>query len=123
LPSASKWKILNSTVQGHLKADEPLAKPCYTGDLERCQEINAKYLDSFTLEDSPIGYQYSAIDTCAPLNYLKPLAGQPMCDPGTAPVYSINVTNPNHVAAGIEFAKENNVRLVIKNTGQDVRGR
>jgi dihydrodipicolinate reductase len=42
-----------------------------------------------------------------------------MCDLGNAPVYSINVTNPNHVAAGIEFAKENNVRLVIKNTGQD----
>lgn len=122
-PSALKWKALNSTVQGRLIANEPIAKPCYAGDMERCQEISADYLDSFTLEESPVGYQYSAIDTCAPLNSSKPLAGKPMCDLGNSPIYSINATGPAHVAAGIKFAKENNVRLVIKNTGHDVRWR
>ncbi|GAD93892.1 conserved hypothetical protein [Paecilomyces variotii No. 5] len=122
-PSALKWKALNSTVRGRLIANEPLAMPCYTGDMERCQEISAGYLDSFTLEKSPIGYQYSPIDTCAPLNTSEPLAGQPMCDLGNAPVYSINATESDHVAAGIKFAKDNNVRLVIKSTGHDIRGR
>jgi hypothetical protein len=46
-----------------------------------------------------------------------------MCDLGNTPVYSINATKSEHVAAGIKFAKQNNVRLVIKNTGHDIRGR
>jgi hypothetical protein len=45
-----------------------------------------------------------------------------MCDLGNAPVYSINTTKSDHVAAGIKFAKDNNVRLMIKNMGHDVRG-
>lgn len=49
--------------------------------------------------------------------------GKPICDLGNSPVYSIDATKSDHVAAGIKFAKENNVRLVIKNTGHDVRHR
>lgn len=41
------------------------------------------------------------------------------CDLGNYAVYSINVTGPEDVARGIQFAKTNNVRLVIKNTGHE----
>ncbi|KAF7167912.1 hypothetical protein CNMCM6106_003282 [Aspergillus hiratsukae] len=37
--------------------------------------------------------------------------------------YSINVTGANDVAAGIQFLKKHNVRLVIKNTGHDFLGK
>jgi hypothetical protein len=37
--------------------------------------------------------------------------------------YAINVTSASDVAAGIKFAKNNNIRLVIKNTGHDFLGR
>ncbi|KAK1148467.1 hypothetical protein N8T08_009472 [Aspergillus melleus] len=40
-----------------------------------------------------------------------------------APVYTINATSADDIAAGIKFAKDNNLRLVIKNTGHDVVGR
>jgi len=33
--------------------------------------------------------------------------------------YSINVTGADDVVAGIKFAKANNIRLVIKNTGHE----
>jgi hypothetical protein len=33
--------------------------------------------------------------------------------------YVINVTGAEDVQAGIKFARENNVRLVIKNTGHE----
>jgi FAD/FMN-containing dehydrogenase len=35
----------------------------------------------------------------------------------------VNATKPEHVQAGINFARENNVRLVVKGTGHDFRGR
>ncbi|CAG8229306.1 unnamed protein product [Penicillium salamii] len=122
-PSIQKWNSLNRTVNGHLIANEPLAKPCYDG-LEKnpaqCQKISKVYQDSLFREASPIGFTYPVVDTCAPIN--GSIAGSPVCDLGSASVYSVNTTKPADVAAGIKFAKENNLRLVIKNTGHDTVG-
>lgn len=51
------------------------------------------------------------------------------CDPFTSPdtecalgnyaAYSVNVTTPEHIATTVKFAKENNIRLVVKNTGHE----
>jgi len=38
---------------------------------------------------------------------------------GNYVAYSVNVTDADDVVAGVNFAKENNVRLVIKNTGHE----
>jgi hypothetical protein len=37
--------------------------------------------------------------------------------------YAINVSSPADIAAGVEFAQANNIRLVIKNTGHDLLGK
>lgn len=44
--------------------------------------------------------------------------GRP-CELGNYASYSINVTGAEDIIAGITFAKEKNVRLVIKNTGHE----
>ena len=41
------------------------------------------------------------------------------CTLGNYVDYSINITCPEDVAAGLTFAQENNIRLVIKNTGHE----
>ena len=41
------------------------------------------------------------------------------CELGKYVSYSINVEGAEDVIAGIEFAKANDVRLVIKNTGHE----
>jgi hypothetical protein len=41
------------------------------------------------------------------------------CELGNYASYSINVTGADDVIAGIKFARENNIRLVIKNTGHE----
>ncbi|KAE8136429.1 hypothetical protein BDV38DRAFT_272028 [Aspergillus pseudotamarii] len=123
-PSTSKWEGLNNTVHGQLIANEPLATSCYDGlgkNFTQCQRISKVYQEAFFREASPIGFAYPVVDTCAPIN--ASIAGSPVCDLGSASVYSVNATKPADVAAGIKFAKENNVRLVIKNTGHDVRAR
>ncbi|CUS10781.1 unnamed protein product [Tuber aestivum] len=45
------------------------------------------------------------------------------CQIGAYVRYAINVTEPADIIAGIEFAKKNNVRLVIRNTGHDFLGK
>jgi hypothetical protein len=41
------------------------------------------------------------------------------CELGNYAAYSINVTSAGDVIAGIRFAVENNIRLVIKTTGHE----
>lgn len=41
------------------------------------------------------------------------------CEIGNYVEYSINVTSAEDVATGLKFAEENNIRLVIKNTGHE----
>jgi hypothetical protein len=69
----------------------------------------------------PLGYSYPYVSSCPPIN--TTLALYPMCELSTAPVYTINATGAADVAAGIQFAKKNNIRLVIKNTGHDMVAR
>jgi hypothetical protein len=45
------------------------------------------------------------------------------CQIGVYSQYSINVTNSDDVAAGLKFAEDNNIRLVIHNTGHDFGGK
>ncbi|KAJ4344868.1 uncharacterized protein N0V89_012612 [Didymosphaeria variabile] len=45
------------------------------------------------------------------------------CTLGNSPTYSINVTKAEDAIAGVKFAKQHNIRLVVKNTGHDYLGR
>lgn len=45
------------------------------------------------------------------------------CTQGFVPEYVIMAKNRQHVKAGIDFARLNNIRLVIRNTGHDFMGR
>ncbi|KAL3473531.1 FAD-binding domain-containing protein [Aspergillus californicus] len=123
-PSPATWNTLNSTVNGKLIANEPLAKPCYQGpgySAEECQSVAESWDDNVWLAESPIGYSYPLVDTCPPINATIP--GYPTCELGNSPLYSIAATTASDVAAGVKFARENNVRLVIKNTGHDISQR
>ncbi|KAL1872947.1 hypothetical protein Daus18300_004085 [Diaporthe australafricana] len=62
-----------------------------------------------------IAFQNQSCDPFTP-------ASEP-CELGNYASYSINVTGVEDVLAGIQFAKENNIRLVIKNTGHDFMGK
>lgn len=69
----------------------------------------------------PVGYVYPTDDFCPPI---EPSADDVngSCILGAAPVYTINATKPDELATGMAFAKENNIRLVIRNTGHDMMG-
>ena len=53
-------------------------------------------------------------DSCSPFE----LESSP-CLIGDYVYYSVNATGSTDVAAGLKFAQEKNIRLVIKNTGHE----
>lgn len=57
-------------------------------------------------------------NTCSPFT-----SGNASCTMGNLALYAINVTNADDIRRGIEFSKDKNIRLVIRNTGHDYIGR
>ncbi|KXX75975.1 Bifunctional solanapyrone synthase [Madurella mycetomatis] len=127
-PSRRDWARLNATVGGRLIATVPVAHVCHkTGpfsayDEGACEDLVEAFQDAGpeTLCTVPgeIFNPYWQNDSCSP--FTSPWAP---CRLGNRAVYSINVTGPADVQAGLKFAAKNNIRLVIKNTGIDYLGK
>lgn len=45
------------------------------------------------------------------------------CTLGNLVNFAINVSEPSDIAKGIQFATDNNIRLVVRNTGHDYNGK
>ncbi|RDW79360.1 hypothetical protein BP6252_03998 [Coleophoma cylindrospora] len=120
-PTATKWDILNKTVSGRLLQTTPVAAPCYAGpnyDAAECAAVVANWTESPFQADYPIGYIYPQTQSCD-----IPGGNTTTCSLGTSPVYAINATTTSDIIAGIEFARLNNIRLVVKTTGHDILAR
>ncbi|KAL5052320.1 hypothetical protein BDW71DRAFT_202437 [Aspergillus fruticulosus] len=124
-PSASQWAKLNSTIDGRLIATVPLPSVCHNGPIgtfnaDACTAVQSEWTDSTTF-------------IYAPAEVMNPYFQNQSCDPFTSEYrpclldnyasYSIKVTGASDVVAGLKFAREHNVRLVIKNTGHDFAGK
>ncbi|KAH8900965.1 FAD/FMN-containing dehydrogenase [Thozetella sp. PMI_491] len=121
-PSAAAWSQLNSTVGGRLIPTSLTASVCHAPSYNAtaCAALQAAWDQEVTMFSTPEGF-------------MAPLFQNQTCDPFTAPgtpctmgnyvAYSINVTSAADVAAGLKFAHDKNVRLVIKNTGHDYLGK
>ncbi|QBZ55220.1 hypothetical protein PoMZ_00115 [Pyricularia oryzae] len=121
-PSSEEWDRLNSTISGRLVRPVPPGAVCHADQpshsTDGCIATRSQWRDpSFHLGD-PVSVDWDnwANDTCAP----DPEVG---CSDAGYPVYVVNATEPEHVQAGVDFARNNNIRLVVKNSGHDYLGR
>lgn len=62
-------------------------------------------------------------NSCTPFIETNITSDVTSCTLGNIPSYAINVTCAEDIVAGLKFAKDNNIRLVVKNTGHDYQGR
>lgn len=130
-PDANQWQKLNQTVAGSLRVNLPPAVSCYntfqgplgnlsTYDAAKCADVTA----GFTSEQYQINlptaglWTYFTGDTCRP-------TANPTdtCTLGNYGAYYLTATTEKHIQEGIKFAKDNNIRLIIRNTGHDFLGR
>lgn len=113
-PSESEWARLNASINGVLLKPKPAASPCYPGpdhDQARCQFLvsgtssNRFWLDDPLTELAQWTQGSSCVATLTPVGN---------CTRGGFPEYVVNATTANHVQSAVNFARENNIRLVIK---------
>jgi hypothetical protein len=62
-------------------------------------------------------------NSCSPYAPYASADGSGSCTLGNLAQYAIRVTGADDVVTGVNFARRNNIRLTIKNTGHDVQGR
>jgi hypothetical protein len=121
-PSADSWSRLNHTLSGRLLKPSPPGAVCHpsqaTFNLLACPAVQAGWLTTAWHADDPISVSENNWnnDTCLPIPTLP-------CTGAGYPVYVVNASCAEHVKHGVDFARENNVRLIVKGTGHDYLGR
>ncbi|EJD43860.1 FAD binding domain-containing protein [Auricularia subglabra TFB-10046 SS5] len=126
-PSSSRWQTLNATVNGNLQVAFPPGAPCHnslngiaTYNAQKCNEVRANYMNEQWTTDQPIAnlWTFWTNDTCLPTT--NPSTS---CTRGYYGDFVILAKTKEHIKAGVDFAREHNLRLVIRNTGHDFMGR
>ncbi|KAH7392252.1 FAD binding domain-containing protein [Phaeosphaeria sp. MPI-PUGE-AT-0046c] len=121
-PAQDTWATLNSTVNGKLVATVPIGSPCHdpTYDAGACDELKKQWLNPLTHVPSShsIMQSYFANQSCDPFSDRSI-----PCTLGNYVSYSVKATEHWDVIAALEFAKKNDVRVLVRNTGHDFLGR
>lgn len=128
-PTSRQWAQLNASVDGRLIKTIPPGAPCYKKtynvadfkyDIDvysnsSCSAVEAGWhMPTFHDESSSSVMQtYFANNSCNPLDVVG------NCGIGSYVQYAINVTKDADVRAGLTFAQEHNVRLLVRNTGHE----
>jgi FAD binding domain len=127
--SASAWSSLNASVSGALLSTAEIGVPggiCQQGQPNYnetlCSTLQSDWFTSWDpVVTHPVhnAYQNWNNDSCWPF----PTAGL-SCNPLVGyPTYVVNATTTSQVSAAVNFARDNNVRLIVKASGHDFRGR
>ena len=138
-PSTSQWGQFNDSLGGKLIADVPPAIVCYPGpdfDAQACATVGVELTNQSFVEDNPIALSYPT-SSCPPVNLkanscsigytgsapcstANTSAPVGTCSIGDQPRFTVNATEACDVESAIIFAKQHNIRLVVRNTGHDI---
>src|SRR5580693_4928578 len=107
-PSAARWQQLNDAVGGNLLPVTALCGACQTSrDSAACRDVLANIRNPFWIGDQPGGTQVSGwLDAWTP----APSA------------YAVKARHSADVAAAVNFARDNRLRLVVKGAGHSYQG-
>ncbi|WYZ37180.1 hypothetical protein EsH8_II_000686 [Colletotrichum jinshuiense] len=127
-PSEADWSALNTTLAGTLLKTRPVASSCYPGNpfhsLQTCDDVQKGWGYSYYHASLPesVGSPLYANNSCLPPGAAGYTAAKG-CEVGGLPLYVVNATNEEQVAAAMSWASKRNIRIVIKGTGHDLNGR
>ncbi len=107
-PTSKAWAELNRAVNGNLIKVDTLFAPCISESTSAaCKDVAQNMRNPFYLGDQPGGTQVSG--------WLNAWTPEPS-------VYAIKAQSTADVIAGVNFARENNLRLVVKGAGHSYQG-
>ncbi|KAK3391176.1 hypothetical protein B0H63DRAFT_508374 [Podospora didyma] len=120
-PSEKQWDQLNATLDGNLLKPHPLGAACYPDRLEYNRDTCAYLLGPATATrlffDDPLTALTTWGEGATCLQLLNTTGRT--CTQGGFPVYVVNATSVRDIQAAVNFARNQNLRLVIRNTGHD----
>ncbi|KUJ18747.1 FAD-binding domain-containing protein [Mollisia scopiformis] len=124
-PSTLVWYIFDLLLGQSLIKTVPLAAPCYNDwpseeNAALCTTITNNWTDSYLHEEDPTSIMWPLYQgrTCMPTD--DPTAN---CTLGAYPSYAVNVSSVAQIQLAVNFARNANLRLVVKNTGHDFNGK
>ncbi|KAH3945651.1 hypothetical protein HBH70_122520 [Parastagonospora nodorum] len=123
-PDALVWSEFDHLLGNALIETTPVAAPCYQSsgmyDALKCADISARFTtpDLHTSDPTSMMWPLFQGRTCMPTNNPNGT-----CTLGGYASYSINVGNVAQIQLGVNFARNANLRLAIKNTGHDYIGK
>ncbi|KAI8635086.1 putative 6-hydroxy-D-nicotine oxidase [Xylariaceae sp. FL1651] len=118
------WKIFNLLTGGALIKTVPIGAACYTNskyyDADKCADILAHWTESATHANDPTSAMSPLFQgkTCMPQN-----GNDSTCELGGFPSYAVNISTVAQIQLAINFARNANLRLIVKNTGHDFLGK
>ncbi|KAH8676858.1 FAD binding domain protein [Tricladium varicosporioides] len=124
-PADFVWDILNILLGDSLIKTVPSAAPCYKDwpeyDPVKCAAIEASWRSSNLHMNDPTSVMLPLYEgrTCMPPS----VADKSTCTVGGYPSYAVNVSNVAQIQLAVNFARNANLRLVVKNTGHDFAGK
>lgn len=120
-PNASAWKTFNDSIDGRLLIPEPSAAVCdgRTYDAAACTVAQAQWSNPVWRSDQIGAMQFPNWENSKCSIFFNSTA----CNQGAVPIFAVDAILPEHIQATVQFAKMNNLRLVIKSTGHDLLGR
>ncbi|KAJ5176563.1 FAD linked oxidase N-terminal [Penicillium canariense] len=119
------WNIFDRLLGGSLIKTIPLASVCYPDwpeyDATMCATITADWLSSDLHMADPTSIMLPLYEgrTCLPSPYNYTAS----CTQGAYPAYAVNVSSVAQIQLAVNFARNLNLRLVVKNTGHDFNGK
>ena len=114
-PSDNEWQRLNASLDGGLLKPSPPGAVCYPDN----PLFNVAACDFLVNNASRTGFQFEnpiAVGNVWPQGNTCPILVNPKgtCTQGGYPSYVVNATTVKHVQLAVNFARNNNIRLVIK---------
>jgi hypothetical protein len=113
-PHDADWKRLNASLGGALLKPLPRASVCYQGpafDAAECTSVVNNQVLSTAIFEDPLMYT-----STWPTGGTCPVAANPTgtCTQGGLPVYVVNATSVKQIQITVNFARNRNLRLVVK---------
>jgi FAD/FMN-containing dehydrogenase len=106
-PGAAAWEKLNQAVGGRLIKVEPLFASCANGSAASCDNVLAALKNPYYVGDQPAGTQS--------VGWVDGWMSAPSA-------YAVAAQTAEDVAAAVNFARDNKLRLVIKGGGHSYQG-
>ncbi|KAL3474584.1 hypothetical protein BJX99DRAFT_174699 [Aspergillus californicus] len=136
----SAWETFNKSINGRLHKGEPMLAPCYLiydgqtqiPDDQECTVIQESRMNATFISDLFGGYEtvnwgacQATGESCAFGSSIPDLVTPVTraCYQGSVPSKYVDARSVENIQRTLAFARVNDLRLVVKNTGHDYTGR